>query len=98
MCALSLLYKFDRILPDTLVDRLDQIGVTGGCQFKCSHRWPGDQGEIKTKYMQRLAALSFFGVVLVLVAFTVVHDTKKPDLAVRTSLAGGELRAMYVGK
>jgi len=48
--------------------------------------------------MQRLAALSFFGVVLVLVAFTVVHDTKKPDLAVRTGLAGGELRAMYVGK
>jgi len=38
--------------------------------------------------MQRLAALSFLGVVLVLVAFTVVHDNmhdnKKPDLAARS--------------
>ena len=33
--------------------------------------------------MQRLAALSFLGVVLVLLVFT-LHGTKKPDLAVRT--------------
>ncbi|HEY8968045.1 MAG TPA: hypothetical protein VIM64_03110 [Puia sp.] len=37
--------------------------------------------------MQRLAALSFLGVVVVLVAFTVVHDTKRPDLAARPSSA-----------
>jgi hypothetical protein len=37
--------------------------------------------------MQRLAALSFLGVVLVLLAFTVVHDTKRPDLAARPSSA-----------
>jgi len=36
--------------------------------------------------MQRLAALSFLGVVLVLLAFTVAHDTKKPDLSARASL------------
>ena len=86
MCALSLLYQFDRILPDTLVDRLDQVGVTGGCLFLHCHRWPGHQGEIKIKFLQRLAALSFLGVVLVLLAFTVAHDTKKPDLSARASL------------
>jgi hypothetical protein len=36
--------------------------------------------------MQRLAALSFFGVVLVLLAFTVVHDKKSPSLTARTCL------------
>jgi hypothetical protein len=46
------------------------------------------------KFMQRLAALSFLGVVVVLTAFTVVYDTKKPDLTVRTNLAGASVRAL----
>jgi hypothetical protein len=44
----------------------------------------------KSINMQRLAAFSFLGVVVLLVAFT-LHETKKPDLAARTFHAKGKI-------
>ena len=57
--------------------------MTGGCLFPIDQQWPGHQEKkIKLKYMQRVAILSFVGVIVLLMAFT-VHESGKQKAARR---------------